>query len=828
MSSVPHLKPARSSEGELIGLVTEALQQDRLSGLSQVLMSIARTVDAYGCILWEAWPDSVFDPTAPSGRLSVLAESFADGRICALLDLPLARSFTGSAVLKGKTQVTQDITDDPRVFLDAGDSFLKAAGIRRICSVPVQLSEGGRGALSVYRQDDALWSEDEIDCVEKIAALLPALYRTLHDKVGLSLLRRVKDTLDKVNFFGASVLNTEGMRGILGTACRLIAEAFDCLETSLYLEDARAGSGVFEMMATTWPAGPQRPRYRPGQDEGLVPWVITKDRDVVIFDLRHFERDLESIHQEYPGLTWSGQEALQAAVRKHWKLQDEDPLSPMSFIASPVRAGGSVVGALVCFVAKSGPYLFGRRELALLSLVASQLGQRWRAWLISRAIEEENQSWRNLVRSITELNHFVHEELQDPNPNERRIFNRALNVTQSVIHGAEISDVRLLDPQTRELYFAELRGEPWNRGEPEEIEERKRRRFPVDEVPPRSAGAHVFQNNIVYRVVDPEKDSHYAGTFSVARRMIVAPISLEKEVFGVLDVRSTGDLDFPFHAEAIIGLLGKQLGLYHYLATTINRLRGAEADLSANIEQLKKMQSEQSQAYEDLAHQLRSPIIQAHQRIQAFLRDDLTFPRDSRLAAVRGLCGKAKRVVLSTGLFVDLARDQPLQTKTAKLVYRDLVLMMIEAAADAKIMTDPEREIQFLVDPESFGVIRYLDVEVDHALFEQAISNLLDNAGKYSFQGTTVHISGGVSKKGRFYVLVSNHGIAVRSSQIPLLRKRSWRSEEAKQITGEGSGIGLWIVDHIMRAHGGELLITPTDTQGRTDVRLIFPAEPRR
>jgi signal transduction histidine kinase len=42
--------------------------------------------------------------------------------------------------------------------------------------------------------------------------------------------------------------------------------------------------------------------------------------------------------------------------------------------------------------------------------------------------------------------------------------------------------------------------------------------------------------------------------------------------------------------------------------------------------------------------------------------------------------------------------------------------------------------------------------------------------------------------------------------------------------TGEGSGIGLWIVDHIMKAHEGELIVVPTTSDGITEVKLVFPS----
>ena len=71
---------------------------------------------------------------------------------------------------------------------------------------------------------------------------------------------------------------------------------------------------------------------------------------------------------------------------------------------------------------------------------------------------------------------------------------------------------------------------------------------------------------------------------------------------------------------------------------------------------------------------------------------------------------------------------------------------------------------------------------------------------------------------------VINKGIPIKPNEINLVRQRNWRGELAKASSGEGNGIGLWIVDHIMRAHGGELQVLPTrPIDSMTEIRLTFP-----
>jgi signal transduction histidine kinase len=304
-------------------------------------------------------------------------------------------------------------------------------------------------------------------------------------------------------------------------------------------------------------------------------------------------------------------------------------------------------------------------------------------------------------------------------------------------------------------------------------------------------------------------------------------------VYGVLDIRGTGERDFPKHTEAIAALLGRQLGLYHYLANTIRRLHLAERDLRKQLAKLQQVQKQQTQTFEDFAHQLKTPIFQAHERIQRVLESvSLEDRARSDLNAVRAVCGKAKRVAMNTRLFAVLAGNEVGHLKTRlrrkRLEGALLIRMLNEAATDNELTLDPKRRIGFKVQSQGFDALQSTTVLADASLLEQAIMNALDNASKYSFPATTVQIDGGLVGTDRFHISVASRGLPIYESDVPLCVQRSWRSEQARWTTGEGSGIGLWFVDHIMKAHDGELIIIPTTPDGLTEIHLVFPCDGER
>src|SRR4029077_15041822 len=157
-------------------------------------------------------------------------------------------------------------------------------------------------------------------------------------------------------------------------------------------------------------------------------------------------------------------------------------------------------------------------------------------------------------------------------------------------------------------------------------------------------------------------------------------------------------------------LLGNQLGLYHYLANTIGKLKSTETALKIKVDELGKTQHQEKQTFEDLTHQLKSPILLAHARAQDLLQSETGVGSRSALLAVRGLCGKARRATLSVGLFADLARERSLRLRLSQLYYIDLVKLLTEATIDHEFLIDPDRRIRFHVDRDSFAILRNMRV----------------------------------------------------------------------------------------------------------------------
>jgi len=256
----------------------------------------------------------------------------------------------------------------------------------------------------------------------------------------------------------------------------------------------------------------------------------------------------------------------------------------------------------------------------------------------------------------------------------------------------------------------------------------------------------------------------------------------------------------------------REIRLLHLVADQVGQAWASwlQADTMTKLRQMSKTQV---QIFQDFAHQLRSPINQVHARSKHCI--EMASGRlEKHLVYLRGLSSKAKRATQSLGLFARLAEDRELKINRKRLYKHSLIRTLVEIKYDQLAVMDPDRRLEIIVEESGFDVLQTHIVKLDHDLLWHAVNNLVDNAVKYSFNGSTIRIFGGLNRTDRFHITVVNRGIRLEAPDVRRCIKRSWRSKTATRVVGEGSGIGLWIVDHIMRAHKGRLLLLPTTADG--------------
>ncbi len=105
---------------------------------------------------------------------------------------------------------------------------------------------------------------------------------------------------------------------------------------------------------------------------------------------------------------------------------------------------------------------------------------------------------------------------------------------------------------------------------------------------------------------------------------------------------------------------------------------------------------------------------------------------------------------------------------------------------------------------------------------QSAMSNLLNNAIRYTPGGGEVGVTWRVLPDGRGEYSVRDSGPGIAAEHIPRLTERFYRVDRSRSRETGGTGLGLAIVKHVAQRHGGELRIESTVGQG-SRFALIFP-----
>jgi len=105
-------------------------------------------------------------------------------------------------------------------------------------------------------------------------------------------------------------------------------------------------------------------------------------------------------------------------------------------------------------------------------------------------------------------------------------------------------------------------------------------------------------------------------------------------------------------------------------------------------------------------------------------------------------------------------------------------------------------------------------VYADERRLEQMLTNLIDNAIKFSREHSTVSISHEPGTRDR--ILVQDNGDGIPAQHLERLFERFYRVDRARSRDMGGTGLGLAIVKHIALLHGGEVTVTSELGKGST------------
>ena len=196
-----------------------------------------------------------------------------------------------------------------------------------------------------------------------------------------------------------------------------------------------------------------------------------------------------------------------------------------------------------------------------------------------------------------------------------------------------------------------------------------------------------------------------------------------------------------------------------------------------------------------VSHDLRTPLASIMASVTSLLEPCIRWDKQTRQDFLQGIYDEARRLNMMVGNLLDMSRIEGGELHPEKDWYS--IAEVIEAVvqrlepnlADHPVTTDIQEHLPLTL--------------LDFSEIDQVLTNLLENAIKYTPPGTPIHISARLVGGGdNIEVSVADAGPGVSPEHLPYLFDKFYQVNERQ---GKGVGLGLAISKGLIEAHGGSI-----------------------
>lgn len=273
-----------------------------------------------------------------------------------------------------------------------------------------------------------------------------------------------------------------------------------------------------------------------------------------------------------------------------------------------------------------------------------------------------------------------------------------------------------------------------------------------------------------------------------------------KKLRGVIEKTSKGEFD--------VSLPERSQGPFRDIYKKFNVMIGSISTVRERDEFISSMKSD---FITTAAHQLRTPLSAIKWAIKIILDQDFgPLNIDQRTILMKGYESNNRMIRLVNDLLdVDRIDSGRLQYDFHPVSIVNLINSVIVVVTPRMI----ERKISLIfLDKEK----TFPDVRADSEKLRQVIQNLLDNAIKYSYPGGKVTIVIEERKNNILAVSVNDSGIGIPKDQQEKIFGKFFRAANARKLQTDGSGLGLYIMQQIIKKHNGEVSFKSEPGKGTT------------
>ncbi|MCP4423943.1 MAG: GAF domain-containing protein [Chloroflexi bacterium] len=380
-----------------------------------------------------------------------------------------------------------------------------------------------------------------------------------------------------------------------------------------------------------------------------------------------------------------------------------------------------------------------------------------------------------------------------------RVLNSATNLDQVLYHiireaatltNTEAASILLLDPDTRDLFITASSNTipPQMAATP----------VPLDS----SIAGAILQANRPMFIPDVSQDPRWnkgvdkAIDFQTHAILGVPMRDVDRNPMGVLEAINKKSGEFTRQDAEMLTILADIAGVAVERARLNGNLQQAYTELN-DLDQLK------TDFISIASHELRTPLAVIMGYL-SFLRDEASPKMAEQFDTVLDAAVHLQTLIqdMLNFQYVDTGRE------TLELTRFDLVELAREVMEERSETAVAKQQTISIDLPDT-----ELPIFADSGVIKVIISNLVDNAIKFTPQGGRIEVS--VSQRNQeAWVCVKDNGIGIPDDQIERIFGRFYQVEDPLSRQYEGMGLGLAIVKELVELHDGRIWVESSEAEG--------------